>query len=162
MPRFPLLFTAFFIVSCNASTYYVVRHAERVNSPSMSADVPLTESGKQRAEALKKTLAKENITQIFSTNYNRTRATVMPIAEERNIRIQLYDPRDTSFVTRLKKISKAKVLVVGHSNTVDDIVNQLAGTREIPGDLPDSQFGDLYIIRKKGNKTTVEKKHFGL
>ena len=84
----------------------------------------------------------------------------MPVAEERNIRIQLYDPRDTSFVNRLKKISKANVLVVGHSNTIDDIVNQLAGTREIPGDLPDTQYGDLYVIRIKGNKTTVERKSY--
>jgi 2,3-bisphosphoglycerate-dependent phosphoglycerate mutase len=162
MQRFYIVFIALFAISCNASTYYVVRHAEKVNSPSMSIDVPLTEGGKERAEALKKTLAKESITQIYSTNYNRTRATVMPIAEDRNIRIQLYDPRDTSFVSRLKKISKAHVLIVGHSNTVDDIVNQLSGAHTVPGDLPDSQYGDLFVIRKKGNKTTVEKKHFGL
>lgn len=160
MHRILFLFFAIALASCNASTYYVIRHAERVNSPSMSADVPLTESGKQRAEALKKALSGKKITQIYSTNYNRTKATVTPIAEERNVKIQLYDPRDTSFVTRLKKISKANVLVVGHSNTIDDIVNQLAGTREIPGDLPDTQYGDLYVVRIKGNKTTVEKKRY--
>jgi broad specificity phosphatase PhoE len=161
MQRIIIIFLALALFSCNASTYYVIRHAERVNSPSMSADVPLTESGKQRAEALKKALSGKKISEIYSTNYNRTKATAMPLAEERNIRIQLYDPRDTSFTTRLKKINKANVLIVGHSNTVDDLVNQLAGTREIPGDLPDSQYGDLFVIRKKGNKTTIEKKHFG-
>jgi len=160
MHRILFLVLAFALVSCNASTYYVIRHAERVNSPSMSVDVPLSESGKLRAEALKKALSGKKITQIYSTNYNRTKATVAPIAEERNLRIQLYDPRDTSFVSRLKKISKANVLVVGHSNTIDDIVNQLAGRKEIPGDLPDSQYGDLYVIRIKGNKTTVEKKSY--
>ena len=154
-------FVIFLLLSCHPTTFFIVRHAEKVNSPSMSVDVPLTESGKQRAEALKAMLRNEHITAIYSTNYNRTKATVLPLAEDRNLRIQLYDPRDTSFVTRLKHITKGNILVVGHSNTVDDIVNRLSGARTVPGDLDDNQYGDLFIIRIKGNKATVEKKHFG-
>jgi hypothetical protein len=31
----------------------------------------------------------------------------------------------------------------------------------LPGDLNDSQYGDLFVVKKKGNSFTVEKKRFG-
>lgn len=128
----------------------------------MSIDVPLTEAGKQRAETLKRILRNKHVNQIYSTNYNRTKATAMPLAEHLHLQIKLYDPRDTGFVVKLMQINKGNILVVGHSNTVDDLVNRLAGSRQIQGDLPDTQYGDLFVIRKKGKKTTVTKNHFGL
>jgi phosphohistidine phosphatase SixA len=85
----------------------------------------------------------------------------MPLSSSIGLMIELYDPRDTSFVTRLRKIEKGKVLVVGHSNTVDDIVNNLVGQTKISGDLPDSQYGDLFVVERKGKKYSFDKKHFG-
>jgi hypothetical protein len=44
---------------------------------------------------------------------------------------------------------------------VDDIVNNLVGQTKISGDLPDSQYGDLFVVERKGKKYSFDKKHFG-
>lgn len=153
---------ALFLLSCKTTTYYIVRHAEKAASSNttMSNDVPLSDQGKQRAEALKEILQKENIKHIFSTNYIRTKSTAQPLADAIHVAIEIYDPKDTTFISRLKSLS-GNILVVGHSNTVDDLVNGISGKKEIAGDLPDSEYGDLFIVKKKGNKISFEKKHFG-
>lgn len=151
---------SFLFVSCGTSNYYIVRHAEKeAQASNMSTDVPLSPLGKERAAALKSTLSNKKIKNIFSTNTIRTKTTVTPISEAAGVKIEIYDPRDTSFVTHLKKI-KGDILVVGHSNTVDDMVNKLTGERLLQ-DLPDSAYGDLFIIKKKGKKYSYSKSHFG-
>ena len=160
-----LLISLSFLFSCKATTFYIVRHAEKESSTTMSAnamttDVPLSEAGRKRAEALKQLLQKDHIKHIFSTNYLRTKSTVQPLADAIDVPIEIYDPKDAKFISTLQSL-KGNVLVVGHSNTVDDLVNELAGRKEIGGDLPDSAYGDLFIVKKKGGKITFVKKHFG-
>lgn len=149
-----------FLYSCKATNYYVVRHAERASASNMSADVPLSDVGKQRAQALKQALEKEGIKHVFSTNYVRTKTTAQPLADAIHVPVEIYDPRDSTFPAKLKTM-KGNILIVGHSNTVDELVNGISGRREVPGDLNDAQYGDLFIIKKKGNRLTVERKRFG-
>lgn len=155
-----------FLLSCNTATttYYIVRHAEKETSTAvtnnMTSDVPLSEAGEQRAEALRDSLMNEGITHIFSTNYVRTKSTAHPLSDADHVPIETYDPEDPNFVSKLKSLG-GKVLIIGHSNTVDDLVNELAGVKEINGDLPDSEYGDLFVITKKGSKISFAKKHFG-
>lgn len=161
-----ILFIAFlFLTSCKATTYYIVRHAEKETSTTMSGtnlsgDVPLSAAGKQRAEALKVLLQKENIRHIFSTNYIRTKSTAQPLADAIHVPVEIYNPRDSTFPTKLRSLN-GNILIVGHSNTVDDLVNALSGKQEIAGDLPESDYGDLFIVKKKGKKISFERKHFG-
>jgi hypothetical protein len=54
---------------------------------------------------------------------------------------------------------KGNVLVIGHSNTVDDVVNGLIGKPAL-NDLPENQFGDLFIVHKKGNDFSYETSHY--
>ena len=153
------------LISCKATTYYVVRHAEKESSTTMSSrtmttDVPLSGAGKKRAEALKELLQKEDIKHIFSTNFIRTKSTVQPLADAIHVPVEIYDPNDHAFVNKLKSM-KGSVLIVGHSNTVDDLVNGLMGSKIIDGDLPDSAYGDLFVVKKKGTRMHFEKRHFG-
>jgi 2,3-bisphosphoglycerate-dependent phosphoglycerate mutase len=149
-----------FLLSCKATTYYVVRHAEKAPATTMTSDVPLSGAGQQRAQALKELLQKEHIQHIFSTNYIRTKSTVQPLADALKLPVEIYDPKDAAFLSKLKTL-RGTVLIVGHSNTVDDLVNGLSGQKEIEGDLPDSEYGDLFVVKKKGNRIVVERKHFG-
>jgi broad specificity phosphatase PhoE len=154
MMRFAIICAAICLISCSTSrtTYYVVRHAEKsAANANMTSDVPLSAEGEQRAQALKASLDGKGITQIYSTNYIRTMGTARPLSEATGVPIHIYDPRDTGFLRRLKDIPKGKVLVVGHSNTVDELVNGLTGESKL-SDLPDSQYGDLFIIRGKSFK----------
>ncbi len=152
MKKIIIALISFLFVSCGTSNYYIVRHAEKeAQASNMSGDVPLSALGMERAEALKNTLLNKKIQNIFSTNTIRTKSTVKPISNASGIDIEIYDPRDTSFVTRLKNINKGNILVVGHSNAVDDIVNQFTGESLLQY-LPDTAYGDLFITKKKGKK----------
>lgn len=148
------------MVSCKTTTYYVVRHAEKETSNTMASDVPLSEAGRQRAIALKELLQNESIQHIYSTDFLRTRQTAQPLADAKNISIEVYDYRDASFIPMLKRLQK-NTLVVGHSNTIDDVVNGLLGRKVIPGDLPETVYGDLFIVKRKGKKYSFTKSHFG-
>lgn len=143
--------------SCSHS-YYVVRHAEKATAEAnMSSDVSLTETGKQRAEALKNILAKKKISYIFSTNTIRTKSTAQPTADHFGLSIENYGPRPDSAFIRMLRGKKKNTLVVGHSNTVDDIVNMLCNEKKIPGDLADSEYDNLFVIKIKGKNISFRK-----
>jgi 2,3-bisphosphoglycerate-dependent phosphoglycerate mutase len=140
-------------------TYYIVRHAEKVTT--VPGDVPLTAEGQKRAEALKELLEKKGITAIYSTPFQRTRATVAPLSKATHIPVQNYEHGDTTFYSVLKKIDKGAVVIAGHSDTVDDIANALAGHTVVAGNLPETAFGDLFIVTITDGHASFQKKHFG-
>jgi broad specificity phosphatase PhoE len=149
-----------FLLSCSHS-YYVVRHAERaVQGQNMSSDVPLSEAGLQRAEKLKEILKNKKIADIFSTNTIRTKSTAQPVADYFHTNIQIYGPRPDSAFIQLLKSKKKNVLIVGHSNTVDDIVNMLTGNASVAGDLAETEYDNLFIIRVKGSNTSFRREKF--
>jgi len=149
-----------FLVSCSTSKYYIVRHAEREAATAMTSDVLLNDAGKQRAIALKDKLKGKHIAHIYSTNFARTKATALPLNVATGVPIETYNPGDASFITKLKNLPKGNVLIVSHSNTVDDIVNGLTG-KNLLKDLDDTAYGDLFIIKKKKDNYTLQTKHFG-
>jgi phosphohistidine phosphatase SixA len=120
----------------------------------MSSDVPLTAAGTQRAGALREILRHKKIGYVFSTNTIRTRSTAQPTADFFHLPIETYGPRPDSAFIALLWSKKKNTLVVGHSNTVDDLVNMLCGKKEVPGDLPDTEYNKLFIVKKKGKKLT--------
>jgi broad specificity phosphatase PhoE len=157
-------------VSCTSQRYYVIRHAEKaiVTKDSLgftASNPPLSDPGQVRAFVVRDELKNKHISTIFSTNYHRTIATAKPLATARsNMSIQNYSPSKDSlnaFIERLKAIKKGSVLVVGHSNTVDDIVNSLTGEKNIPGDLKDSEYDNMYIIRRKKDKMEFTQRKYG-
>jgi 2,3-bisphosphoglycerate-dependent phosphoglycerate mutase len=155
-----LLLLLLLLHSCKSASYFVVRHAEKETTTSMGSDVPLSADGKERAEALKDELMNKHIRSIYSTKFLRTRSTAQPLAETLHLSIQIYEPLDTTLVKSLRN-SKKNILIVSHSNTVDDVVNTLMGSVVIPGDLVDSQYGDLFVVKRRGKHYSFEKKHFG-
>lgn len=150
-------------------TYYVVRHAEKaVPSPGTTMqtpnDPPLSEAGQQRAEALKEVLKGKKIVSIYSTNTIRTKSTAEPLRAALSLTTQTYGPMpDSAFIGLLKGL-KHNVLIVGHSNTVDNIVNGLTGAVSVPGDLQDSEYDNLFVVTYKkffGTKVRYERRKYG-
>lgn len=159
MIRFICFAVLLFFVSCKTTTYYVARHAEKEGegAMAMSADPPLTAEGQKQALDLRNLLTNKNIKAVYSTNYARTIATAEPIRLLYGVTLKTYDPRkNDQLIQELKNISDGNVLVVAHSNTVDDIVNGLMGISELT-DLPDTEYGSLFIVKKRGNKFSFEK-----
>lgn len=149
-------------VSCSHS-YYIVRHAEKASASAtmMSSDVSLSDQGKARAEALKETLKDKNIRYVFSTNFIRTKSTVQPTAGYFKLQTEIYGPTpDSMFISKLRSLKK-NVLIVGHSNTVDDVVNMLCGKTEVNGDLKESEYDNLFIVKKKGKHYIFRNEHYG-
>ena len=169
--RVTLLLLLVVIISSCGNTFYVVRHAEKAKptagmSTMEASDPPLSDSGNLRAIALKERLQGANIRYIFSTNYKRTVATAKPLDEYLlKVQTQFYKPAKDStdaFIAKLKAIKKGNVLIVGHSNTIDDIANKLAGSTVVPGDLPDSDYDNLYKIKRKGKKYIFKGETYGV
>ncbi len=168
--RYLLPCLAILMVSCGSQRYYVVRHAEKAivtkdSSGYTPSNPPLSEAGQVRAIVLREELKKAHIGNIFSTNYHRTITTAKPLSVALgDMPIQLYSPSKDSldaFIAKLKAIQKKNVLIVGHSNTVDDIVNKLTGQASIPGDLKDSDYDNLYIIRRRKDKMEFSQRKYG-
>jgi broad specificity phosphatase PhoE len=163
MKKLLLIPIVYSFVSCS-HTVYVVRHAEKIASADsgaqmMANDPPLSEAGKVRAIVLKDELKTKHIKHIYSTNTIRTRATAMPLSDAITINIETYSSIDS--LVSVVKSTKGNVLVVGHSNTVDDIVNKLCGHTEIAGDLKDNEYDDLFLVKLRGKKRVFSKRKYG-
>lgn len=137
------------LTSCK-STFYVVRHGEKVDN---SANPPLSGLGQERAEDLKTELANKGITEIYSTNYLRTKNTAKPLADSRGLITKIYaaSPADSMrvFIEKLKQMKGKNVLVVGHSNTTKYVVNGLLERDTLRVDIPDNDFDNLYIVERE-------------
>jgi 2,3-bisphosphoglycerate-dependent phosphoglycerate mutase len=142
--------------SCNYHSYYIVRHAEKeAAGANMTGDVPLTTEGKDRAKKLLGLMEGRKLEAVYSTNTIRTKSTVQPTADYFHLPVTVYGPRpDSAFIAELKKY-KGNVLVVGHSNTVDDIVNALTGENKVK-DLDDNEYNRLFVVRMRGKKVFFE------
>ena len=164
-----LLIICVTLFSCG-NTIYIVRHEEKAPveagaSQMMASDPPLSDPGKLRAIALRDKLKGENIRFIFSTNTKRTIATAQPLNDQRgNTSIEIYSSKKDSmdiFIEKLKTIRKGNILVVGHSNTVDDIVNRLSQRTAIAADLKDNEYDNLFILKRKGRGYLYKNEKYG-
>jgi broad specificity phosphatase PhoE len=141
-----LLIVAFFVLQIsfaqnNTTTYYFIRHAEKVDN---SKNPDLSEIGLQRAQIWNKIFSEISLDAIYSTDYIRTIQTATPTANSKNITILNYDPKTIDLQSFKKNTLGKKVLVVGHSNTIPNFVNQIIN-KNIYRDIDDKTFGNLYI-----------------
>ncbi|MBF03506.1 MAG: hypothetical protein CMP76_09440 [Flavobacterium sp.] len=122
----------------------LVRHAEKMLDG--SKDPELTTEGKQRAERLRFLLSDINVNQIFSSPYKRTKNTVAPVAASKNITIEIYNPKDPNFSTYLwSKVKGETAIVVGHSNSIPALVNQLIGKDKFK-ELTEDVYSKIWIL----------------
>ena len=121
---------------------YLVRHAEKLNN---SKNPTLTDCGTARAEQLANMLSKANITEIYSTSYQRTIQTAKPLAKLQRMAIQNYDPKHLEQFYLLLKQKNENALVVGHSNTTPKLVELLAKQKVAP--LTEKDYQYLYQVQ---------------
>lgn len=124
---------------------WVMRH---LNTPAGERDPDLTEEGRRNAERLAGWFGAARPDAIYITDYKRTRQTVGPLAARLGIAPTLYDPADTAGLIARVRATPGRVLIVGHSNTVPDIVAALGGAR--PAALVHEDFGDIWWVGPDG------------
>jgi len=141
---------------------FVVRHAEKASAGG-TTDIPLSDAGRARAERLAAMLRDAGITAIYSTDTVRTRSTAEPLARALGLTVRIYatEPREgrpgsEELVRSLRSDPNGAALVVGHSNTVPELLAALGATRKIT--LRDDEYDALFLIvpRSDGAPTLLE------
>lgn len=128
-----------------APAFYVMRH---LNTPAGERDPDLLPEGRRLASLLSERLRAQPPATIFVSTFKRTRQTAEPLAARLGLTPIVYDPVDTPGLIARVRAAPGPVLIVGHSNTVPDIVQQLGGER--PANLTHPDFGDLWRIAPGG------------
>ena len=146
-----LLLNNFIISSQDCTEIYLIRHAEKDRSDIKNRNPELNDIGKKRALKWVQVFKNIELNKIYSTNYNRTIQTVTPISEENNIDISIYSPSKINYKNFILDNSGAKVLVVGHSNTIPFFVNGLID-KESYKQIDDLNNSNLYVVTICGNK----------
>ena len=123
---------------------YVMRHLQKADGQ----DPGLSATGQKCAAALGEQLAGRGIGAIYVSATRRARETAAPLAARLRITASDYDPRDTPGLAARARAETAPVLIVGHSNTVPEIVAALGGAR--PADLTDESYGDIWRVARDG------------
>jgi len=141
---------------------WVVRHAEKLTDDPKDKDPDLSPEGKERAEALMKELKGEKIDSIFATNYKRTKLTGFPLADKIGISVKTYNPEDQKALAKqlITNAKGKKILIVGHSNTVLEIVEAFGATKPVK-ELTDDDYDYLFEVTVKGSKADVKVSRYG-
>ena len=142
-------------VQDGATTYYLIRHAEKERSDPSNKNPGLTKKGFFRADRWADLFSSTELDAIYSTNYDRTLMTASPTARKKELEIQLYDPSKL-FSDEFKEATAGKtVLVVGHSNTTPAMVNAMIGENKY-ADMDDNDNGTLFIVTLMGSNSEVQ------
>lgn len=156
-----LLLLAAASVAVGQRAIILARHAEKAVDAN-EAGVPLSEAGHARAARLARMLAGAGITAIYATETDRARQTAEPLARALKLDVRTYFPRDAAgklaprvLLDRLKKDDAAgTVLVVGHQNTIPDLIAALGYRGKV--EIGDRDFDDLFVVvPKNGAAPTV-------
>lgn len=134
---------------------YLIRHSEKVEN---SKDPELSDKGKLRVENWVKYFDKIQLESFYSTATNRTFSTCSTIAKNKQKEVQTYDYKSFSINEILTKDRGKSILIVGHSNTIPILINTFLG-KEIYPNIPENEYGNLYIITIQGDQITHELKY---
>ncbi|MDX5482547.1 MAG: histidine phosphatase family protein [Hymenobacteraceae bacterium] len=143
---------------------YLVRHAEKDISDPANQDPDLTAEGNTRAEALRSTLQGEEVAALYATKYIRTKNTLKPISEERQLEVQQYEAHDFNSLKQqiLENYQGKTVVVAGHSNTLLPIIEAFGARRPV-AEITDSEYDYIFRVTVAPDGTaTVETDQFGV
>jgi broad specificity phosphatase PhoE len=140
------------------TSVFLVRHGEKADA---SADPPLSVQGLARAVTLAHVLGDAGISVIFVTTFQRTQQTAAPLAATLGLTPVQYQANDAQAVasTILADHVGSHVLVVAHSNTVDDIAAAFGALGV--AELGEQQFDRLFVISRFHDTADLERLRYG-
>ena len=137
------------------TTVFLARHAEKADAP--REDPPLLETGTARAQLLARILGKSGVKAIYTSQYLRTRATAEPLAKQLGIasvaislKMSPSNPRQVTaesiqeIVEKIYQRPGENALVIGHSNSVPDVIKALGG--DVVPTIDEKEFDDLFVV----------------
>jgi broad specificity phosphatase PhoE len=135
--------------TANSTTVVLIRHAEKdtVNT----SDPALSAAGEARAALLARMFgdaqAAGRIDAIYVSDTLRSRSTAAPLAARLGLAPIVDGGSDPKGLARrvLRENSGKRVLIVGHVNTVPDMVSILSDRSDIPK-MDEHDFSSMYIV----------------
>ena len=140
---------AVYACSCVSTTTIVaVRHAEKALGT--IDDPPLAPEGEQRSERLALIFGERSgaghLDAIYVTDTRRTQQTAAPLAARLHLVPVVLPAADISGAAArmLKEHRGGTVLVVGHSNTLPELIRKLSG--KVIDPITDEDYGEIYVL----------------
>jgi len=134
-----------------ATTYYVLRHAEKADDG--SKDPVLTAQGQQRAINLAGMLADAGIEKIYASDYQRTQLTAGPLARLLGLEVTSYDPGDLPGLKDRLLAEDVNAMIVGHSNTTPMLAHLLSG--QPVSNLDEANFDFVFQVVHEAGQVIV-------
>lgn len=154
-----VFFTLFCCFSCrtggpnwdpdNPTTVILVRHAEQATG----RDPNLLPEGRVRAQQLAVVLQRVDLDAIFSTDTRRSEETAKPVADDKRLRIQEFDPRqEKRLIDEIRRRHRGgTVLVIAEEDPIAVLTSLLdPGVNYNP--VPSNVFDNMYIITDAGTR----------
>lgn len=167
----PLLLLALLAAPAAAlDTLYVVRHAEKADPWPADLDAfrPLAPTGEHRAAALATRLKDAGVAAVYTSRTTRTMATAMPLVNAAHVPLVADDasthPNEmTAFLAQVreKHAHDRAVLIVGHANTIPDLLNHLGATPDCYHRLGIAKVGNGLEVEGYGGFWKVDLKKQG-
>lgn len=123
-------------------TIFFVRHAEKATTG--GDDMDLSEAGRARAESLVGVLKDAGISAIYTTELKRTQQTAAPVANALHLEPAVIPAKDKEALIAKLQSSSGNVLVVGHSNTIPQVIKALGITT--PLEIDDHDYSNLLVV----------------
>src|SRR3954452_4469801 len=121
---------------------FIVRHAEKgAGDPK---DPELSHPGQRRAEWLAATLKDAGITAIFATEFKRTQQTAEPLSRATHVNVTVIPANDPNALVAKLKETQGNALVVGHSNTIPEILKAFGSTAQI--NIAEEEYTNLFVF----------------
>jgi broad specificity phosphatase PhoE len=140
-------------------TIIVVRHAEAEPGP-RGADPPLTTDGRTRAGELSRVLADTPLRTVYTTHYQRGRSTAEPLPRHAGEKPTVIDDVPKTLSALQAEPWGATALVIGHSNTVPELIRGLTG-QALPADEP-IVFDRIWIVTvTRDGPASLLRLHYG-
>lgn len=136
--------------SATITTIVLVRHAEK--DLGAISDAPLSPEGEQRADRLAAMFGDAEpfgrVKRIYVTNTRRTQQTALRLSQRLGINSEVVDVETESADLAKRVLDEnrgSRALIVGHSNTVPEIVAALSGWKDVPP-IGEDEYGTLYVV----------------
>ncbi|MEM9381419.1 MAG: histidine phosphatase family protein [Planctomycetota bacterium] len=154
------------------ATLVLVRHTEKDTDDAV--DPSLSAAGVERAKDFARTFAATGVTALVHTQYKRTRDTLAPLAEARELEPEQFDAGDFDGVLdRLQDAGPDEVIAVaGHSNTIPAIAYAFGAdlpdldpesvTANKPfGNLPHGAYDRVHVLTPGGKTARLVELRYG-
>ena len=110
----------------------------------MATDPDLSAAGRLRAESLGTVLRDVALTAIYVTEYKRTQQTAAPLAKATGVSVIIVPAKETGALIAKLQGSARNALVIGHSNTLPEIIKALGVSA--PVTIADSEYDNLFVV----------------